>query len=177
MGLVVSISLKPLSLLLLHNINFWHINSYCPLHVLLFTSSIPFFFFFFVPFLSFFPLYHLRNPSSILPLEAFSITKYQFEANVFYSIAPDEKPKGKPENGKDKDKENEKGSTDRKTSKKKKKFKLKDKPKQGGGGISTAATGPKTPLLFLGALFVLVLPLMVLWFLQILLNFREISLR
>ncbi|QSS66071.1 hypothetical protein I7I51_06922 [Histoplasma capsulatum] len=74
----------------------------------------------------------------------------------------DEKPKGKPENGKDKDKENEKGSTDRKTSKKKKKFKLKDKPKQGGGGISTAATGPKTPLLFLGALFVLVLPLMVL---------------
>ncbi|EEH05954.1 predicted protein [Histoplasma capsulatum G186AR] len=74
----------------------------------------------------------------------------------------DKKPKGKPENGKDKDKENEKGSTDRKTSTKKKKFKFKDNPKQGGGGISTAATGPKAPLLFLGALFVLVLPLMVL---------------
>ncbi|EER41858.1 predicted protein [Histoplasma capsulatum H143] len=66
----------------------------------------------------------------------------------------DKKPKGKPENGKDKDKENEKGSTDRKTSTKKKKFKFKDNPKQGGGGISTAATGPKAPLLFLGALFV-----------------------
>lgn len=68
-------SLEPLSLPFLHNINFWHVNSYCPLHVLLFTSSIPFFFFFCVPFpFSFFPLYHLRNPSSILPLEAFSIS-------------------------------------------------------------------------------------------------------